>query len=333
MKFTTLGRTGLNVSIIGLGGGGPSRLGLAYGRSAESAGRLIRHALDRGVNIIDLNGAIYGTDEIVGYAIRECRHQIILSTKANLGPSVGMFEGHRTAARASARVGGLLSLVTSGHVIEARLNASLRRLKTDYIDLFSLHAVSPKQYDAAIDRVLPSLVRLRDKGKIRWIGITETFTRDPLHQMLARAAAAGVFDSIMIEFNILNPSGAPIATQGRKHGSGIIAMHAINRQLRDEQSLQGLLKKLVNCGALTPAEGDARRLMRALNIHGVRTLAEAALRFCRHELAADIILTGTGDFDHLDANIAACHATPLPEPLLGEFRRLFASLGTSESGA
>ena len=332
MKFTHLGRTGLKVSIVGLGGGGPSRFGLAYGGSAKSAVGLIRHGLDQGINLIDLAGPLYGTDEVVSYAIKECRSQVIISTKANLGPPLWALEGNRTAARASARVGEIASYVASERVVEDRLNASLRRLKTDYIDVFSLHAVSPKQYDAAIDRVLPYLVRLKDKGKIRWIGITETFTRDPLHQMLARAAAAGAFDSIMIALNILNPSGAAIAAQARTHGSGIIAMQAIGRPFRNEQSLQGLLNKLISRGTLTSAEGDARRLMRVLNNHGIRTLAETALRFCQHELGPDVILTGTGHIDHLDANITACHAGPLPEPLSAEFRKLFAPLVARRRG-
>src|SRR5215210_2077260 len=99
MNFTYLGRTGLKVSVIGFGGGGLSRFGLAYGRSVESVVRLIRHGLDRGINIIDLAGPFYGTDEIVAAAIKDCRHQVVLSTKANLGPPLWLLEENRTAAR------------------------------------------------------------------------------------------------------------------------------------------------------------------------------------------------------------------------------------------
>ena len=65
MIYNELGRTGLKVSAIGIGAGGPSRLGLANGRSSASAIRLIRFGLDRGINVLD-TAAIYGTEDIVG---------------------------------------------------------------------------------------------------------------------------------------------------------------------------------------------------------------------------------------------------------------------------
>jgi L-galactose dehydrogenase len=66
--------------------------------------------------------------------------------------------------------------------------------------------------------------------------------------------------------------------------------------------------------------------MSLLRDHQVGTLAEAALRFSRHELGADVVLSGTGNINHLDENIAASQAAPLPQPVLAEFRRLFADL-------
>lgn len=214
MQYTTLGRTGLKVSVLGLGTGGPSRLGLARGRPVDSIVSLIQYGLNRGINLIDL-GATYGTDEIVADAIRKRRHEVVLSAKAILGPHIWMLEGTRTASRLSARLGEMTSFVTSGGVIEKRLDASLRRLKTDHIDIFSLHGVTPSQYVAAADRLLPALLRLKEKGKIRSVGITEGFERDPGHKMLARAAGSGFFDAIMLGFNIANCAGSQIAAEAR----------------------------------------------------------------------------------------------------------------------
>jgi aryl-alcohol dehydrogenase-like predicted oxidoreductase len=78
MQFATLGRTQLKVSVLGLGGGGLSRFGLAQGGSTEDAVRLVQHGLDRGINFIDLGGAIYGTDEIVARALglNKCRSEV-----------------------------------------------------------------------------------------------------------------------------------------------------------------------------------------------------------------------------------------------------------------
>ena len=128
MIYGQFGRTGLKVSVIGLGAGGPSRLGLGYGRSCESAVRLIRFGLDLGINFID-TAATYGTEELVGTAVKNLRPKLILSTKAGLGPYFWGLDGLRNVARLSARVGEDTSFVVSGQALEKRVHASLRRLK------------------------------------------------------------------------------------------------------------------------------------------------------------------------------------------------------------
>jgi L-galactose dehydrogenase len=178
---------------------------------------------------------------------------------------------------------------------------------------------------------MPMLYRLKESGKIRFLGITEAFPRDTGHRMLARAAGDGVFDCIMIGFNYLNQSGALIAAEAKRQGTGIIAMYAV-RGLRSKESLQTLLSKLMSLGLLIKTEANAGRLVRLLNDHGVTTLAEGAMRFCRHELPADVVLTGTGDVRHLEANIAACKAGPLPDDISSEFRRLFSNLNSITGG-
>jgi aryl-alcohol dehydrogenase-like predicted oxidoreductase len=191
----------------------------------------------------------------------------------------------------------------------------LRRLKTDYFDVFSLHGVTPGQYAAAFDRLLPSLLRLKEKGKIRSVGITESFELDPRHTMLARAAASGSFDTIMLGLNIVNDTGSLIAAEAQKVGTGVIAMYAL-RPFRSQASVDSLLR--------TSGAGMAE-LTALLRAHGIGSLEEAAMRFCRHHSGADIVLTGTGNIGHLDTNIAAAMAGPLPESLTAELRKIFAS--------
>ena len=142
--------------------------------------------------------------------------------------------------------------------------------------------------------------------------------------MLQRAATEGAFDCLMVGLNCLNQSGAAVVVQARRHRTGVIAMYAV-RGLQGRESLQSFLDKLASLGLIDNSDRDAARLMTLLNDHGVATLAEAALRFCRHELGADVVLSGTGDIAHLEANISACHAPPLPEASSAEFRRLFAN--------
>ena len=326
MIYNELGRTGLKVSAIGIGAGGPSRLGLAYGRSRPSAVRLIRFGLDRGINVLD-TAPTYGTEDIIGTAIQGCRSQVILSTKAALGPFFGSLDDSRFASRLSARIGEVTSFVTSDQAIEKRVHGSLRRLKTDYIDIFHLHTVTPIQYERALQRARPVLFRLKESGKIRWIGITEAFPRDGAHQMLKRATATGLFDCIMIGFNCLNQSGVPIVTSAKAHKCGIMAMYAV-RGLSEQKSLQTLLDKLASSGLIEEGARDASKLLSLLNNYGVTTLAETAIRFTQHELNAHVLLSGTGNAAHLDANITASLAGALPDVVCAEIRKLFSNTAT-----
>src|SRR3972149_6315498 len=125
MQTTILGRTGLKVSHLGVGGGGPSQLGQSTGVNADESAAIVRLALDSGVNFIDTAEA-YRTEAIIGQAIRGIpRNQLILSTKKSTW-------GDRAITPADVRTS---------------LEASLQRLGTDYVDIYSLHGVSPEEYD------------------------------------------------------------------------------------------------------------------------------------------------------------------------------------------
>src|SRR5438876_4126732 len=96
MEYVTLGRTGLKVSVAGLGCGGFSRLGLGTGKSEGEAIALVRQAMDMGVNLLD-TAAVYGTEAVVGQAIKSIpRDQVVIATKAWLPRR----EGRSAAVRA-----------------------------------------------------------------------------------------------------------------------------------------------------------------------------------------------------------------------------------------
>src|ERR1700758_2068893 len=84
MQYTTLGRTGLRVSVAGLGTGGFSRMGLKTGKTEDEAARLILEAVDLGVNFIDTAPA-YGTEGVVGRALAALkRDQVVIATKSSV---------------------------------------------------------------------------------------------------------------------------------------------------------------------------------------------------------------------------------------------------------
>src|ERR1700746_3942370 len=98
MHYKILGRTGLNVSVAGLGCGGHSRLCQTYGNTPGQSAGAGRGALDLGINFID-TAAAYGTEKIVGEAVRGRRDKVIISTKTGIvswsEPNAGPLTGAR----------------------------------------------------------------------------------------------------------------------------------------------------------------------------------------------------------------------------------------------
>src|SRR5947209_18157897 len=182
MEYTTLGRTGLKVSVAGLGCGGFSRLGLGTGKSETDAIAIIRAALDLGVNLFD-TAAAYGTEPVLGKALAGVpRDKVVICTKAPFGISNPDSRPERAVAS---------------------LDRSLKELGTDYIDVYQLHGIAPRAYDHALELLAPALLRGREKGKFRWVGITETSPGDPEHQMVQRAARDGVWDVASIAIHVI----------------------------------------------------------------------------------------------------------------------------------
>src|SRR6185312_9312416 len=161
MDYKPLGHTGLTVSVAGLGCGGNNRLGLGRGASVDECVAVVRTAVDLGVNFLDTAEA-YGTEEIVGKAIRSYdRDKLVISTKA-------IFRGDTATS------------------VPGRVEASLKRLGLDYVDIFHFHAVPPSAYDHHRDVLAPALAKLKEQGKVRHVGITETGPNDPEQKMLTQ---------------------------------------------------------------------------------------------------------------------------------------------------
>src|SRR3569832_1047874 len=173
MHYKTLGRTGLSVSVAGLGCGGHSRLGQTYGNTVEQSIAVVHAALDLGINWID-TAAAYGTEKIVGQAVKDRRDRIMLSTKTAILPW----------GQPSAKP-------YSGVEVLEQLEKNLSRLGTDYIDLYNLHGIVHEQLPYVNSEIVPALIKARKQGKIRFLGITEHFGADSNHWGRAAAGPAG----------------------------------------------------------------------------------------------------------------------------------------------
>jgi aryl-alcohol dehydrogenase-like predicted oxidoreductase len=310
MQRTTLGRTGLAVSVMGLGCGGHSRLGLAQDKGEDNAVAVVVRALELGVNFIDTAEG-YGTEEAVGRALAKSgapRRSVVVSTK--LGPR----KGDDLATAAS---------------LKERLDGCLRRLRTDYVDVLHLHGVRDLDYGYCVSELVPALRDLRAAGKIRFIGITEAFAPDPQHKMLSPAVQdpADPWDVVMVGFNLLNQSARErVLPHTQARGIGTLCMFAVRRALATPEAVRETVAGLIEKGELSADAFDDLAEPLAFLLQGSADLTEAAYRFCRHEPGIDVVLSGTGSVAHLEQNAASLDRPPLPAVDADRLRRLFAGI-------
>lgn len=185
MQKRKLGKNGPELSIIGLGAwaiGGSWAWGWGDSDDQESI-RTIQRAIDLGVNWID-TAAVYGlghSEEIVGRAIKGRRDDVIIATKCGL---VWNDTGH------------VRNDITP-QSIRRELEASLKRLGVDVIDLYQIHWPYANHSETDAWR---ELLKLKKEGKVRWIGVSNFDVR-----LLSLCEKIGHIDSLQPPYNLLNP--------------------------------------------------------------------------------------------------------------------------------
>ena len=307
MEYVGLGRTGLRVSVAGLGCGGFSRLGLGRGKSEAEAVALIHQALDLGVNLFD-TAAAYGTEAVLGKALAAVRREeVVIATKAPFNVS------NPNSSAASA---------------VASLDDSLRRLATDEIDVYRLHGVAPAAYDHARNVIAPVLLKEKAKGKFHHLGITETAPHDPEHKMLQRAVADGVWDVAMVGFHMMHQNARKaVLPLSRQYRVGTLLMFAVRNIFSRPGQLAATMRELAAAGEVPQWLAETEDPLDFLIYQGgAQSVIDAAYRFARHEPGVDVVLFGTGDPEHLRTNIASLLAPPLPEMDRARLASLFGHL-------
>jgi aryl-alcohol dehydrogenase-like predicted oxidoreductase len=307
MDYTTFGRTGLRVSVAGLGCGGFSRLGTTTGKSTAESVAIVKLAIESGINLID-TAPSYGTEAIVGQGISGVpRDSLVIATKCTIERDGEMF--------------------TPARVVES-LHASLRKLGTDHVDIFQLHGVALAQYDRAMTEIVPVLLRERERGSFRYLGITEAGPTDQDHVMLSRAAADGVWDSVMVAFNMLHRTAMDrLYPLTLKNGVGTLVMHAVRRIFAQPDLLAEAVRVLAAEGRV-PRElaNDPHPLDFLVHEGGAESVTDAAYRFARYSSGVDVVLFGTGSPEHLRANVASLSRPPLPPEDVAKLLALFANV-------
>ena len=307
MDYTTLGRTGVKVSVAGLGCGGFSRLGLGTGGDEAGAVSIVHHAAVSGVNLFD-TAAAYGTEAVLGKAIKTLRRdEIVICTKAPFSWSSGRADPQG---------------------IVQNLDNSLRQLGTDYVDVYQLHGMPPAHYAHALEELAPVLLREKEKGKLRFLGITETSPHDLEHDMLHQAVQDGVWDVVMVGFSMMHQNArARVFPVTREHRVGTLLMFAVRNIFSQPGRLAATLRELAAAGEVSAALAASDDPLGFL-VHdgGASSVVDACYRYVRHEPGVDVVLFGTGSAAHLKTNIESLLKPPLPEADHKKLGELFGHL-------
>ena len=312
MLYRDLGRTGIRASVIGFGGwaiGGPAEASgtpFGWGRTSdEESLAAIRRARDLGVTFFDTADS-YGfgrSESLLGMVLSRTRQNAIVATKVGV-------------VRASDR--DLKKDFSKQHIFHA-VDGSLKRLRTDYIDLYQVH--NPTIEDLNREEIQEAMEMLQDAGKIRSWGVSITTPEEGI-EIIRR----GWGHALQVLFNILNQAPAtelfPLA---KEKGYGIIARVPL---------ASGLLTGKFRSDSVFPADDirqnflTPRRLQEALLrvdetksiVGGVaRSLAEAALQFVLANDAVSTTIPGARNSRQVEMNIASVEGT-LPADVIEKLR-------------
>ena len=336
MQYRELGSTGLRVSVVGLG---CAQLGSVSQTAGVAAGlRLLEQAIDEGITFFD-TADIYGqglSEKLLGRAVRSKREQVVIATKAGYCISpMGVLARHlKPVLRRILRVRPSLTRsiqkvraaqsqqdFSQEHLARA-VEASLKRLRVDAIDLFQLH--SPPAQVLERGEVFAVLDHLKQQGKIRHYGVA-CLTAEHMPLALKHDGVA----SVQIELNLLTPKALNAVSnlaRGRKVGIVARQIFALGLLRRSSKELQP-----EECSnreeGFDQLKNKLRRLEEvAAEMHA--TVPELAIRFLQGTDGLSSVLIGTTSVPHLLENLEI-----VARPLLDgtERRRIAELLGISEN--
>lgn len=296
MDYRVLGTTGLKVSRIGLG---CSHLGsLRHWQSRRSSVRLLHAAINSGITLFDTAGSYAGgnSERLLGNVFRGCRSKVVLASKAGYCTP----RGYELFGYVRHYLNGVKKTQNfSANYLNAAIESSLRRLQTDYLDVFLLH--NPPAEVIRTGAFIPTLEFMKAKGAIRFHGVSCSRPED--YKLCLSWPEISV---IQLPVTLLTCDGTtsclnPVADRG----VGIIA------------------RQPFGSGRLWNMAGKYR----FLDNKGVRTLCQAALQFVLQQEDISAVLVGTRDTQHLGEIVGALDAPPLSQDELLGLARANATIG------
>jgi aryl-alcohol dehydrogenase-like predicted oxidoreductase len=292
MQYRTLGRTGIQVSPYALGA---LMFATSMGNAPEDSARIIHKALDAGINFVDTADAYGDSEDVVGRALEGRRDDVVLATK--FGRPAGQDPNHQGASR---------------RWIVTAVENSLRRLRTDHIDLYQLHRPDPR---TGIEETLSALTDLIRSGKVRAIGRSQTPASDIVEaEWVAERRGLSRFHTEQPVYSILNRGiEREVLPAVQRFGMGTLVWGPLGQGL-----LTGRVRK--NQGSNLRRAGLVKHLSDERRLDVVEKLiplaAEAGLPLTHLAMAFTIAhpgvtsaLIGVRTMDHLDGLLSGLDVT------------------------
>jgi aryl-alcohol dehydrogenase-like predicted oxidoreductase len=311
MKYRELGRTGIQVSEIGFGAWG---IGGEWGsRDDQAAAAALERAFDLGITFYD-TAHVYGdgvSEFLIGSAFHHCRDRVVIATK--IPPKT-----YRWPVLSS---DSILDTFPGDWIVKCT-EESLRRLRTDYIDVQQLHAWTPNYTEA--DEWFDALTRLKDQGKIRAFGVSVN-DWDPYGGV--GLIESGRTDTVQVIYNIFEQRPEErLLPAAQEHNVGVIVRvpfeeGLLTGKLRpghvfDEGDWRG---QWLDDARLAEAAERVGRLEEFLGTDR-HTLPILALKFCLSHPAVSTVIPGMRRVEHVEQNVLASVGEPLPEAVRSELK-------------
>jgi aryl-alcohol dehydrogenase-like predicted oxidoreductase len=320
MQYRPFGRTDLRVSELGLGGG---RLGATLREgSGRDVTRMLHEAMDSGISFYDTADS-YGqgkSEELIGDAFKDRRDQVVIATKtgyrlsgatetaARLKPvmrpllrSIGPMRRWALRVRSSQ----LRTDFSARHMNDA-VDASLRRLQTDYVDLYQLH--NPPTAVLRDGQVFAVLDRLRSDGKVRYYGVSCHTVEDALLALRNPDVSA-----VQVKLNLVDRRAiGDLLPETRARRAAVIARQPLAGGFLTQSAAD-----LTTQTAMMDPDRFQERLRAAGQFrflaNGSRTLTQAAIQFALGQEGVAVVLPGISTIRHLREAIGALSAQPLTD--------------------
>ncbi|MFC0109735.1 aldo/keto reductase [Kibdelosporangium aridum] len=292
MQYRTLGRTGIQVSPYALG---TLMFATAMGNAPEDSARIIHKALDAGINFIDTADRYGDSEDVVGKALEGRRDNVVLATK--FGLPAGQDPNHHGASR---------------RWIVTAVENSLRRLRTDYIDLYQLHRPDPR---TDIEETLSALTDLIQSGKVRAIGASQTPASGIVEaQWVAERRGLARFHTEQSAYSILNRGiEREVLPATQRFGMGVLVWGPLGQGLLTGRVRKNEDNNLLRAG-LFQHFNDEHRLDAVEKL--IPLAAEAGLPMTHLAMAFTIAhpgvtsaLIGARTMDHLDSLLTGLDVT------------------------